>query len=69
MLGVGSPDAAAVRVTVPPTGTLWLAGWRVMTGEDSAGGGVIWDKPEVTVRRAERVVAAPPSLLKTARYS
>src|SRR5689334_17889656 len=31
-VGVGPPDAAAVKVTLAPTAPVWLVGWSVMCG-------------------------------------
>ena len=56
-VGVGLPEAAAVKLAVEPALTVTFTGLVVITG------------PAVTVRVAAVVVALPTVLVKTARYS
>ena len=56
-VGVGEPDAAAVKVAVWPAVTVWLAGWVVIVGS-----------VEFTVSVAAVVVAVPAAFVNTARY-
>ncbi len=54
------PVAAAVKVAVCPTATVWLDGCMLMTG--AAFGAAL------TVRLAALLVAVPAMLVNTARY-
>jgi hypothetical protein len=58
-VGVGLPVAAAVNVTLDPSGTVWLTGFVVTTGVELA---------EFTVNVAAVLVAEPTELVNTARY-
>ena len=55
-VGAGLPLAAAVKVAVPPSHTVWLAGLVVTLGA------------VLTVSVAAVVVAVPELLVNTARY-
>ncbi len=54
-VGLGLPEAAAVKVAVPPAQTSWLVGFVVTLGAT------------LTVRVAAVVVEVPQKLVKTAR--
>jgi hypothetical protein len=58
-VGVGVPLAAAVNVAIPPAFTVWLDGFRVITGATAVG---------FTVSVAAVVVAVLTVLVNTAWY-